>query len=261
MGTDVEELVKPLLSESMAIAGEVGIRLPKQTRFDRNVKPVENPTVDTPVRENEMMETADIETANRKTAFSDTAIMETATQPFFQWSGPHKYKGEFESGMWKFKRTMAFWKHDKDNKVIDAPKLGKLLEAKMKASGSKHVEPDEVIITMLLSFSPLDVVKLLKLLREIEGMEGKADALHRRLLVIFKEHLGVVSYAWMESEYLPEDLFKVDRLDGTTIDYDETPVFLSEWLWYIGKYSETHLHLFRVDHAVKLLFKAKGLNT
>uniref|UniRef100_A0AAV1TPI1 RxLR effector candidate protein n=1 Tax=Peronospora matthiolae TaxID=2874970 RepID=A0AAV1TPI1_9STRA len=241
----------------MAIAEEVGIRLPKQTRFDRNVKSVENPTVDTPIRGNEMMETADVVTANRETAFSNTAIMETATQPFFQWSGPHKYKGEFKSGMWKLKRTMAFWKHDKDNKVIDAPKLGKLLEAKMKASGSKHVEPDEVIITMFLSYSPLDVVKLLKSLREIEGMEGKADALHGRLLAILKEHPGVVSYAWMESEYLSEELFKVVRLDGT-IDYDETSVFLSEWLWYIGKYSETHLHLFRVEHAVKLLFQSKG---
>uniref|UniRef100_A0AAV1V1E5 Uncharacterized protein n=1 Tax=Peronospora matthiolae TaxID=2874970 RepID=A0AAV1V1E5_9STRA len=255
MGTDLKELVELLVCNVMAAARKIGIRLPKQFRFARNVRPVENPVVGIPIRENE--KTADLETANHETAFSETAIMETATQPFHQISDPRMYHGDLEGDKRNFERTEAFWKHDKDNEVIDAPKLGKLLEANKKASGSKHVEPDEVIITMLLSRSPLDVVTLLKSLREIKGMEGEADALHRRLLVILKDYPGVVSYAWMESEYLPEELFKIVRLDGT-IDYDETSTFLSEWLWYIGKYSETHLPSFRVEHAVKLLFQSKG---
>uniref|UniRef100_A0AAV1U3U8 Uncharacterized protein n=1 Tax=Peronospora matthiolae TaxID=2874970 RepID=A0AAV1U3U8_9STRA len=203
MGTDLNELVKLLVRKVMAVAGKIGTRLHKQIRFAPNKRPVENPTVDIPIREHEIMESADLETA-----FSESAIMETATQPFHQISDPQMYRGKFESAMRNFERTKAFGKYDKNNDLIDAPKLGKVLEANKEASGSKHVEPDEIIITMLLSRSPLDMVKLLKSLREIEGMEGEADALHRRLLVILKDHPGVVSYAWMESEYLPEELLR-----------------------------------------------------
>ncbi|CAI5734668.1 unnamed protein product [Hyaloperonospora brassicae] len=138
-------------------------------------------------------------------------------------------------------RANEFRDFARGGKPMDAQALADLLQRNKFQPSKLTPDQDDELINALLDFrKPTDVVKVLLSLRLILGMGPHADELHRKLVVYYKNDLGVMSDAWMRSGVDPKKLVRVLGWRLNPSMGDEMLPFVSTLFEYVGKFGEVH---------------------
>ncbi|CAI5735598.1 unnamed protein product [Hyaloperonospora brassicae] len=182
----------------------------------------------------------------RKVKAFDRKDLRTKTMTQFYWTIPYAFNT---------KCTEVYEDFARGEQPMEATKLAALLIRNRDLSLTElHAGTPEIISALLSKRNPLDVTRVVVLLRSVPGMEADSDVLHRQLVANHKDLPGVISDAWMNLGLDTEELLKILNWHP---DHEAlfTPSFFHEVVLYIIKFKEKHLAALSIDEAIRLLFQ------